>query len=129
MLLYELHLNKIRLSHYGVCRIMTFVALWRLSSMTFVALWRLSHYDVCRLWHLSPYDVCRIMTFCRIMTVVVYDVCRIMMFVALWRLSPIMTFVANTVGFVAVSNILINQIFSKLQDQMCDYLLRLRTEY
>ena len=36
------------MSHYGVCRIMTFVALWRLSFMTFVALWRVSYYDPLR---------------------------------------------------------------------------------
>ena len=66
-----------RLLHYDICRIMMFVALWRLSLMTVVALWRLSHYEVCRS-----------------LMFVVYYVCRIMMFVALWCLLPIMTFVA-----------------------------------
>ena len=53
-----------RLSHYDVCHIVTYVALWCLLVMMFVDL-----------WHLSPYDVCRLITF-----------------VALWHLS-VMTFV------------------------------------
>ena len=94
--------------HYDVCRIMTFVALWRLLQfdvcciMTFVTLWRLSHYDVCRIMTfvallrlllivfvalllLSHYYVCGIWGLAH------YHICR-----QLWRLSLI--------GFVAVLN-------------------------
>ena len=50
--------------------------------MTFVALWRLSHYDVCRIMTFVVYDVCRSMMFVAlwclspIMTFVAYMVCR-----------------------------------------------------
>ena len=56
------------LSHYEVCRIIKFVAVWYLSHyedchiMRFFALWSLSYYEVCRqLWGLSHYEVCRLL--------------------------------------------------------------------
>ena len=68
--------------------------------MTFVVLWCLSHYDVCRIMTFVVYDVCRIMMFvaywvCRLMTFVAlwrlspYDVCSLwgLMACRLWRLS------------------------------------------
>ena len=79
--------------------------------MTFVA------YDVCRLWRLWPYYVCRPITFVALWPFSPYYVCR------LWRLSPIMTFVANSdvccqllrlslIGFVAVPRkSIVSQLF------------------
>ena len=66
------------LSHYDVCRIMTFVALWRLSLMMFVALWCLSHYDLFRIMTFVVHDVCHIMI---LWCLLHYEVCH-----QLWRL-------------------------------------------